>query len=74
MIDNFMQVLKLIKEKRTNNVVKKSDWDKGDLYKTLVHDKLPKQLKVHIKEDKYSVVGKVATGNYSKVPWISIYE
>ncbi len=37
MIDNFMQVLKLIKEKRTNNVVKKSDWDKGDLYKTLVH-------------------------------------
>lgn len=27
MIDNFMQVLKLIK-KRTNNVVKKSDWDK----------------------------------------------
>ncbi|ENM84457.1 hypothetical protein U7U_01857 [Staphylococcus aureus M1322] len=34
MIDNFMQVLKLIKEKRTNNVVKKSDWDKGDLYKT----------------------------------------
>ena len=28
MIDNFMQVLKLIKEKRTNNVVKKSDWDK----------------------------------------------
>ncbi|MDQ7196383.1 DUF3578 domain-containing protein, partial [Staphylococcus pseudintermedius] len=26
MIDNFMQVLKLIKEKRTNNVVKKSDW------------------------------------------------
>ncbi|MDQ7182873.1 DUF3578 domain-containing protein, partial [Staphylococcus epidermidis] len=27
MIDNFMQVLKLIKEKRTNNVVKKSDWD-----------------------------------------------
>ncbi len=40
MIDNFMQVLKLIKEKRTNNVVKKSDWDKGDLYKTLVHDKL----------------------------------
>lgn len=74
MIDNFMQVLKLIKEKRTNNVVKKSDWDKGDLYKTLVHDKLPKQLKVHIKEDKYSVVGKVATGNYSKVPWISIYD
>lgn len=50
MIDNFMQVLKLIKEKRTNNVVKKSDWDKGDLYKTLVHDKLPKQLKVHIKK------------------------
>ncbi len=49
MIDNFMQVLKLIKEKRTNNVVKKSDWDKGDPYKTLVHDKLPKQLKVHIK-------------------------
>lgn len=74
MIDNFMQVLKLIKEKRTNNVVKKFDWDKGDLYKTLVHDKLPKQLKVHIKEDKYSVVGKVATGNYSKVPWISIYD
>ncbi len=42
MIDNFKQVLKLIKEKRTNNVVKKSDWDKGDQYKTLVHDKLPK--------------------------------
>ncbi|MGN7579806.1 UNVERIFIED_CONTAM: DUF3578 domain-containing protein, partial [Staphylococcus aureus] len=39
MIDNFKQVLKLIKEKRTNNVVKKSDWDKGDQYKTLVHDK-----------------------------------
>ncbi|HDG8649943.1 TPA: DUF3578 domain-containing protein, partial [Staphylococcus aureus] len=74
MIDNFKQVLKLIKEKRTNNVVKKSDWDKGDQYKTLVHDKLPKQLKAHIKEDKYSVVGKVATGNYSKVPWISIYD
>lgn len=69
MIDNFMQVLKLIKEKRTNNVVKKSDWDKGDLYKTLVHDKLPKQLKVHIKEDKYSVVGRLLLGNYSKVPW-----
>ena len=29
---------------------------------------------MHIKEDKYSVVGKVATGNYSKVPWISIYD
>ena len=40
MIDNFMQVLKLIK-KITNNVVKNLIGIKGDLYKTLVHDKLP---------------------------------
>ncbi|HIH8111460.1 hypothetical protein [Staphylococcus aureus] len=32
MIDNFMQVLKLIKEKRTNNVVKKSEYPGNTLY------------------------------------------
>ncbi|WP_145447418.1 MrcB family domain-containing protein, partial [Staphylococcus epidermidis] len=73
MVDNFMHVLELIKEKPTNNLLKKSHSHKPHLYKTLLHDNLPNQLKLHIKQHKYSLVPNLPTPNYTKLPSISIY-